>query len=544
MRSFAKRCTNRANMTRRLCWIAVFGVFTVALPPAVAQDDALLPPPLNLKVLSRQLRVDLVWNSAVSATFEIQRAANADGPFETLKTDFPDRTIQSDFLGQSGVTFYYRVRTVQPGASDKNVPAATSTWSAVLKGTSTSPDPEMLLTEVQEAGFRYFYDYGHPVSGLARESFRRNPDVCTTGATGMGMFNLIVGIERGFIDRAQGTDRALQILTFLSEKSTRYHGAFSHWINGTTGKTIPFSQYDDGADLVETAFLMQGILLLREYFSQDNPREVKIRGLADTLWREVEWDWFVRDEETTSHLLWHWSPNFEWKKNLKITGFNEAQCAYLLAMASPTHPIRRKCYTCGWETSHLSTQRTEFGIPMELGVGVGPSLFFTHYSYLGFDPKQILYGKKCYFEHFQNFCKVQIRYAESMSATFTGYGPLWGITSSYGPDGYRAFAPGANDNGTLAPTAALSSMPYVPDESRHCLREMYEKHGKQLWSPFGFYDAFNLKRNWVSNDVLGIDVGPIAPMIENYRTGLCWKIFMHAHEIQPVIKFLAIPPKE
>ncbi|HLX64177.1 MAG TPA: glucoamylase family protein [Planctomycetota bacterium] len=498
-----------------------------------------LPVPQALTVVSRQLRVDLHWRDDDAAQFEVQRAQKADGPFEMLALHSATRPFASDFIGESGGNYYYRVRAAQPAPASKALEF--SDWSAVAKGSPLPAEPESLLGEVQEAGIRYFYDYGHPVSGLARESFLRNPNLCATGATGMGLFNLVVGIERGFISRDDGLARTLKILDFLSEKADRFHGAFPHWLDGTTGKTVPFSALDDGADLVETAFLIEGVLTAREYFAQNSPDETRLRKRADDLWRAVEWDWFVRETNSSLCLQWHWSPKNGWKKNLRIAGFNEAQAAYLLALASPTHPIQPKCYRDGWinplfgQTANATPARLDF--PRE---NVGP-MFFTHYSYLGFDPRKITCGTKSYFEVFQDLCHSQITYAESKRGEFDGYGPMWGLTASYGPDGYRAFAPGRLDNGTLAPTAALSSMPYVPNESRTCLMEMYQKYGKKLWGPFGFYDAFNLKRNWVSDDVLGIDVGPIAPMIENYRSGLCWKLFMNAKEISPLVATLAQP---
>ena len=506
---------------------------TVVVPIASVSPTAMPAPAApDLKALSRQLRVDLVWNASDSAKYEVQRAEKPEGPFTTLAEQL-ERPFESDFIGEGHREFYYRVRSVLPQPGNKI--SLYSPWSQVAKGVPNPSNTEDLLTEVQEAGFRYFYDYGHPISGLAREGLRRNPEICAIGASGMGFFNLVVGIERKFITREQGADRAIKILNFLTDKAERFHGAFPHWVNGTTGKAIPFSTYDDGADLVETAFLVQGVIFLREYFTNADANETKIRKMADDLWHGVEWDFFSRGDDKESYLIWHWSPIFAWKKGMRITGFNEAQCAYMLAMASPTHPIRTQCYRRGWESKN-NQPRAEFGVPLELGRGLGQSLFFTHYSYLGFDPRQVTFGKKSYFEHFKDLCRVQVLYAASKRDVFTGYGTLWGITASYGPDGYCAFEPGMKDNGTLAPTAALSSMPYVPEESLSCLNEMYRKFGKKLWGPFGFYDAYNFKRDWVSNDVLGIDVGPIAPMIENHRTGLCWNIFMKAPEIRSVIK--------
>jgi hypothetical protein len=359
----------------------------------------------------------------------------------------------------------------------------------------------------------------------------------------MGLFTLGVGIERGFLTRQDGAERVLKILRFLQEKANRFHGAFPHWINGSTGKVIPFGKEDDGADLVETAFLAQGLLFVREYFTGNDALETDIRKRADTLWREIEWTWFQKEDRRGALLMWHWSPNHGFKRNMGVRGFNESQIVYLLALASPTHRVDPKFYWTGWVHGRYVRDRTELGIPLKLHRGLGPPLFFTHYSYLGFDPKTISCQGRTYFDHFRDFARVQIKYAESKSGTFVGYGPLWGLTASYNPEGYKAHAPGPRDDGTIAPTAALSSMPYVPEESRACMTEMYEKHGKQLWGPCGFYDAFNLSKKWVAKGYLGIDVGPIAPMIENYRTGLCWKTFMKAPEIQPVVELLKQRPK-
>ncbi len=470
-------------------------------------------------------------------SYEVQRGATPDGPFKTLPNKLPQLTIFDDFIGSGGADFYYRIRSVQTNGAGKILP---SDWSDSVEGHSEALNQDELLTEVQRASFDYFYRYGHPISGLARASARRDPDVCAIGASGMGFFNLGVGVERGFITRREGADQAIRELKFLSEKAQRFHGAFPHFINGKTGKVIPFTKYDDGADLVETAFLMEGVLFAREFFSRPDPEEAEIRELADNLWRDVEWDWFVNKTGPIPALLWHWSPHYGWKMDLYINGFNECQIVYVLALASPTHPIEPRSYWEGWESGEYGSERTEFGIHLELGSRpkIGPPLFVTHFSYLGLDPHQIWFHGRTYFDHFTDFCRVQIRYAESESNKYKGYGPLWGITPSAGPDGYKPFAPGIRDTGTLAPTAAISSMPYVPEESIACLLEMYEKYGSKLWGPFGFYDSFNLSRDWVSKTYLCIDEGPIAPMIENYRSGMCWMVFMKSEEIQSAVKLI------
>ncbi|MFO1512045.1 MAG: glucoamylase family protein [Verrucomicrobiota bacterium] len=507
------------------CWLMLWLVTGVTNAGEVRPS-----PPGGLRALSRQLRVDLVWEDAANgASYEVQRATQAGGPFTDLNSHLPRVPIHSDFIGSAEGEFFYRVRSLRTNQPSQEI--LRSDWSAPVKGSPRALNADELPGEIQEASFRYDYDFAHPVSGLIREGTGFLPDFCAIGATGMGLFNLGVGVERQFITRQQGSDRVLKMLRFLAQKADRFHGAFPHFLNGRTGQVNPFFDGDDGADLVETAFLMQGILFVREYFSGANAAETEIRELANSLWRGVEWDWFAHDEAEGAALIWHWSPTRGWRNKLPITGFNECQIVYLLAMVSPTHPVSPKYYWQGWESKHFGETRTRFGIPLELSHDFGPPLFWTHYSYLGLDPRQVSYHQRSYFEHFQDLCRVQVRYAESRRGDFKGYGPLWGITASNGPKGYEPFAPGERDNGTLAPTAALASMPYVPEASRACLVELYQRHGARLWGPFGFYDAFNFSRDWVSNNYLGIDVGPIAPMIENQRTGFCWKTFMRSPEI-------------
>ena len=494
--------------------------------------------PQHVWTTPRQLCIELQWD-AVPRTmgYEVERARTPMGQFEPLHVNFPRLTIYSDFIGEGNATYYYRIRSIQTNGLGHFLP---SDWSRPVAGHSDDLDEEELLTEVQQASFNYFYEYAHPVSGLARASMFRDPDVCAIGASGMGLFNVAVGINRGFITRDAGAELVLKELRFLSEKAQRFHGAFPHFINGETGRVIPFSRYDDGADIVETAFLMEGVLFAREYFSGTNADETEIRKLADGLWRDVEWDWFVTKSSSTPAMIWHWSPHYGWKENLYILGFNECQIVYVLALASPTHPIGARSYWDGWEWADYRSHLSEFGIHLDLGSrpATGPPLFETQYSYLGLDPRRITFHGRSYFDHFRDFCHAQILYAESKSNVYKGYGPLWGITASAGPDGYFAFAPGLRDEGTLAPTASLSAMPYVPDQSISCLLQMYRKYGSKLWGPFGFYDSFNLTRDWVAKTYLCIDEGPIAPMIENYRSGLCWNVFMGSKEIQSVVKML------
>ena len=369
------------------------------------------------------------------------------------------------------------------------------------------------------------------------------PRVAASGASGMGMVNLVVGVERGVIDREEARQQALRMVRFLDQKAEKFHGAFPHWIHPDTGKAKPFTEFDDGADLVETAFVAQGLLCLRQAFRGRDPVEVEIRATADRLWKGIEWDWFLRADRKT--LNWHWSPNFGWKKSMPIRGFNEAAIVYLLAAASPTHGIPADAYVEGWRKSgRYINERVTDGIPLVLGRDHGGPLFFAHYSYMGFDPRRLAVGGRSYFDQFRRFCLVQREYARSRANTYKGYDRMWGLTAAFGPDGYAAFEPGEKDNGTIAPTAALSSMPYAPREVMECLKTMYYDHGGQLWQEFGFVDSFNMSRDWIAPRYLGIDSGPVAPMIENFRSGGLWQMFMKAPEIQKVLEELkAVDPQ-
>jgi len=506
--------------------------------------------------------VDLVWDQGEALLFEIQRRGPGETTFRRVNKLLWTTNVYGDFLGESTGVHAYRVRAIFVSEDGKT--KTFSAWSPVVEAAPREIDLKALLTEVQEASFRYFYDWRHPVSGLAREKtpIRRTETIedvtpeyvgqvlalrrlCTTGATGMGMFNLIVGVDRGFITREEGIAWALQMLRFLDAKAETFHGAFSHWLYGDTGKTRHFAgKEDNGADTVETAFLASGFIVLREYFNGDNAGEREVREIADRLWRGIEWEWFTRGQHG-GPIYWHWSPDYGWDKEHPVRGFNEAAILYILAMASPTHPIHRDSYHKAWRHNRYGRARTEFGVPMTLGHGLGPPLFWTHYSYLGLDPREVSYRGETYFEHFRRFCQVQVKYAESKADTFEGYGPLWGLTSSANPTGYKGHRPGERDDGTIAPTAALSSIPYLPREGLAFLKELYLEHGGALWKDYGFTDAFNQTEDWVAPVLLGIDAGPIAPMIENARTKLCWETFMRAPEIQAVLPTLEeqTPPK-
>jgi hypothetical protein len=398
-----------------------------------------------------------------------------------------------------------------------------------------------LLDLVQKQSFRYFWDFAHPVSGMARE--RTNTDAgyghetIAVGGTGFGIMGVIVAVERKWITRDTAAKFLLKMVNFLL-KSPTYHGAFPHWLDGTTGKTIPFSRKDDGGDLVETSYLFQGLLCARQYFNGDNGVERELRNRINWMWPDIEWNWYTQGQDV---LYWHWSPNNGWAMNFPVRGFNECLIMYILAASCPNekYQVPSSVYHRGWAVSNFFKNGKEFyGIKLPLGFDYGGPLFFSHYSFLGLDPRGLKDRYADYWEQNRNHTLINHAYCLANPKKFKGYGEnCWGLTASDDPGGYDAHSP-TNDNGTISPTAALSAFPYAPEFSMKALRHFYDDLGGKIWGEYGFIDAFNESRNWYPRSFLAIDQGPIIVMIENYRTGLLWKLFMSCPEIQTGLRKL------
>lgn len=401
--------------------------------------------------------------------------------------------------------------------------------------TLVDPTPKMpvvsddeLLTIVQHQTFKYFWDFAHPVSGMARER-NTSGDVVTSGGTGFGIMALIVGVERNFVSRAEALERMNAILTFL-ENADRFHGAWPHWMNGNTGKVVPFSPNDNGGDLVETSFLMQGLLTFRQYLQANVASEKTLIDRINFLWSTVEWDWYTKGEDV---LYWHWSPDKQWIMNHAIRGYNEALITYFLAAASPAHSVDASVYHTGWAgNGSIISNKSFYGINLPLGYDYGGPLFFAHYSFLGLDPRglQDTYGN--YWTQNVNHSLINHAHAVNNPKNYVGYSDAnWGFTASDNHAGYSAHSP-TNDLGVITPTAALSSFPYAPEQSMKAMKFFYYTLGDRLWGPYGFYDAFNITENWTADSYLAIDQGPIIVMLENHRTGLLWNLFMSSPEVQ------------
>jgi hypothetical protein len=385
---------------------------------------------------------------------------------------------------------------------------------------------EALLTLVQEQTFKYFWDFGHPASGMARER-NTSGNLVTTGGSGFGLMAIIVGMERNFITRTEGVERLNKIVGFL-ETADRFHGAWSHWVDGNTGSVIPFSAKDNGGDLVETSFLVQGLLTCRQYLQPFDTTGNNLINRITDLWEGVEWDWYRKNNENV--LYWHWSPNYNWEMNFAMYGYFEQQITYFLAAASPTHGIPKVVYTNGYgRNGAIVKNNTYYNITLPLE---SPSpLFWVQYSYLGLDP-HFSDDYANYWEQNVNATLINRAHCIANPGNFVGYSAqCWGLTSSDNQSGYSAHSP-SNDIGVITPTAALSSFPYTPAESMEALKFFYYNIGDKIWGPYGFYDAFNITQGWYASSYLAIDQGPIIVMIENYRTGLLWDLFMSAPEVQ------------
>lgn len=408
---------------------------------------------------------------------------------------------------------------------------------------------DSLLTKVQYHTFQYFWDGAEPTSGGARERFHadgvypeNDKHVITSGGTGFGVMAILVGIERNFITRKQGFERFQHFVTWL-EKAESFHGVWPHWWNGETGKVKPFSPNDDGGDLVESSYLAQGLLCVREYFKNGSEEEKALANRIDALWKNIEFDWHRQNGKNV--LYWHWSPDKAWKMNFPVEGYNECLIMYVLAAASPTHGIPAEVYHEGWARSGKmknDPDHSQYGLHLDLKHNGAPQyggpLFWSHYSFLGLDPRKLKDRYADYWQHNVNHTLINYNYCVENPKQYQGYGKdCWGLTASYSVNGYAAHSP-QEDLGVISPTAAISSLPYTPEESMRAIRHFYEDHGDRIFGEYGFYDAFSEHHNWYPKRYLAIDQGPAVVMIENYRSGLLWKLFMSAPEVQDGLKQL------
>ena len=482
-----------------------------------------------------QPTLELQFSTAIDPV-ELERAVEVRGPDVpdfTLAVEDNARTVQLTFAQPLRSLSRYRIELDDSnyGQNGQRGDALEQVFYTQLTDEPVFPtiSDEELLTLVQSQTFRYFWEFGHPVSGLARER-NTSGNLVTTGGSGFGLMAMVVAVERGFITADAALDRWTTIVDFLAQ-ADRFHGAFPHWMNGETGRVIPFSERDDGGDLVETAFLVQGLLTVREYLKKNHPDRTELIKNINELWEGVEWTWYTKGGE--KQLYWHWSPEREFAINLAIRGHNETQLVYLLAAASPTYPIDRETYENGYaRNGNMQNGGNYYGLELPLGPNFGGPLFFAHYSYLGWNPQGLHDQYADYWEQNVRHAQINQRYCADNPKDWIGYSEnCWGLTASDSHNGYSAHSP-TNDLGVISPTAAVASVPYTPDLSMNAIRHFYYFLGDRLWGEYGFYDAFNPTEQWVASSYLAIDQGPIILMIENHRTGLLWDLFMAAPEVE------------
>jgi exo beta-1,2-glucooligosaccharide sophorohydrolase (non-reducing end) len=509
--------------------------------------------PSGLDAKGYDSHIDLTWTPSSDADlryYKIYRSIDGN-QYTPVGIQKGSPTRYEDFLGESGKTAFYKVRSVDVNYKE-------SPLSVEVKTSTRAMSDDQLLTMVQEGCFRYYWEGAHPIAGMAIEILPGDENLVAVGASGHGIMALVVAIERGFITREQGVERMLKITRFLA-KADRFHGAFPHFLDGRTGKVIArFGKYDDGGDLVETAFLMQGLLAARQYFTRDITAEKEIRETITSLWRSVEWDWY-RGDNASNFLYWHWSPNYGFYLNHPLIGWNETMIVYLLAIASPTHPVPATMYHTGWagqsgravqyrrwwsrttQGDHYINGNSYYGIKLDIGEGNGAELFFTQYSFLGFDPRDKKDAYTDYFKNNRNIALISHAYAVANPGKYVGYrDDSWGRSAGINAAGGRAYT--RDDNGTITCTAALASFPYTPVESMKALKHFYRDLGDKLWGNYGFRDGFNLTGDWFEDVNMGLNQAPIVVMIENYRSGLIWKLFMSNAEIKPALDGIGFHP--
>lgn len=505
------------------------------------------PAPTGFAVQAQERHCDLTWEAVPGTnvvSYRIYRTGK-DRNFVPVGSRPANYLRAVDWLGRPGERVRYRITAVDLSGQE-------SAPSASAEGTTRKFSDAELLDLVQAGCFRYYWELAHPVAGLAPEIMPGDPNLIATGGNGFGLMALIVATERGFVTRDAAVERLLKVVRFLA-RADRFHGVWPHFLDGNTGRAVAyFGKYDNGGDLVETAFLMQGLLAVRQHFTWDTPAEREIRDTITRLWHEAEWDWYRRDPDSEV-LYWHWSPDHAYHISHPLIGWNETLIVYLLAIASPTHAVPASLYHTGWagqseravqyrrnwsrtlDGSRYTNGNSYYGIPLAVGEGNGADLFFTQFSFMGFDPRGIRDAYANYFDNNRAIARINHAYCVENPRRHVGYGAdCWGLSAGINAGGGRPLP--RDDNGTISVMAALGSMPYTPRESLAALKHFYRDRGAKVWGAYGFHDGFNATQNWFEEVYMALNQAPITVMIENHRTGLVWRDFMANPEIPAALE--------
>lgn len=519
-----------------------------------AEDTTAPAAPTAVAVTAYERHFDVSWQPSPAddvLAYRIYRSTDGTN-FTAVGTQRNAWTRFAAWAGAPGQRASFKVTALDLAGNESPLSAA----SAVAETRPLSDDE--LLEMAQLACFRYYWEAGHPDAGMAPEILPGDPHLMALGGNGFGVMTLLVAAERGWITREQAVERLGRIVRFL-DGAPRFHGVWSHFLDGRNGQVVPFfGRYDNGGDLVETAFMLQGLLAARQYFDRDTPDERAVRDTITRFWHETEWSWY-RKTPDSDFLWWHWSPDHEFHINHPLIGWNESAIIYLLAIASPTHPVPASLWHTGWagtsdlavryrrgwsrttQGDHFVNGNSYYGIKLEVGEGNGAELFFTHFSYLGFDPRGKRDAYTNYFANNRAIALIAQAYCRENPRGFTGYGAdCWGRSAGVNNGGGRPLP--RDDNGTINIMASLASMPYTPEESMAALKHFYRDLGDRVWGTFGFHDGFNETWNWFDEDYMALNQAPIVVMIENHRTGLVWKNFMANPEIAPALEKIGFKP--
>lgn len=396
----------------------------------------------------------------------------------------------------------------------------------------SAQDDSVFLDLVQHSAVNFFWQEANSSTGLIRDSSDPN-SASSIASVGFGITSLCIGVDRGWLTRENVRKRILTTYRTLWQKPqgrtaqgfSGYKGLYYHFLNMSTGVRDWNSELSD----IDSALLFAGILYGKEYFIGDHPDEVEIRALADSIYHRADWEW-MRNYQPG--LTPQWTPEKGFGSGW-WSGYNEMMIMYILGLGSPTHPLPEVTWK-NWCSGYI--WKNQYG---QEYVNFAP-LFGHQFSHCWIDFRNIQddYMRKKGIDYFENSRRATYAaqaYCIDNPKNWKGYGEfVWGITPSDGPNGYaaRGAPPAENDDGTISPTAAGASIAFAPEICLPTLRHFYDTYRSQLWGAYGFRDAFNLQKNWWSTIVIGIDQGPIAIMIENYRSGKVWRTFMKNAAVQ------------
>jgi len=402
-------------------------------------------------------------------------------------------------------------------------------------GPAVAESTEAILDSLQYGAFRFFWDEVNPANGLIRDRTATG-SLCSIASNGFGLTAIAIGVDRGWVTRAAAGQRVRTTLqTFwngpqgtAATGTIGYKGFFYHFLDMNTATR---ANTNIELSTIDTALLLAGVLDVRQYFDGADPVETDIRALADSINRRVDW---VFMKNLGPGVRMGWKPGSGFSGYGIWVGYNEAMILYLLALGSPTFPIPAgdwNTWTTGYQwNTHFGHSYVQF-----------PPLFGHQYSHCWIDFRGIRDAYMSnrgidYFENSRRATLAQRAYSIAHPNLTFGYSDsLWGITASDDPFTYYAAhgaPPAQNDNGTIAPTAAISSLPFAPDVVPAVIHRLWNVYRPLMWGPYGFRDAMNLFAGFFDPDYIGIDQGPIAIMIENWRTQSVWKRYRQIPEIQ------------